>query len=275
MKEIKLAFSTLGCPDYATRQIIDAAVHYGYKGVGIRTVSGTTDLASLPDFSEGGIRATADAFASAGIKVICMSSGVRFTSPDAAEQEKQARTARWYTDAAIRLSSPFVRIFAGPMGENEDPAETMNRMVEGFRSIADYAHPKGVTILIETHDTFSTGRSVGELITRINHPGVAVVWDTLHSLRGGETAEETWKLIGPMVRNVHVKDSAHFDTKSFDFVLCGEGRVPLVETLTLLDGAGYDGYIEFEWEKGWHPEIPAAEIAFPHFVEYMRRIRGN
>ena len=28
----------------------------------------------------------------------------------------------------------------------------------------------------------------------------------------------------------------------------------------------YDGYVSFEWEKYWHPEIEEPEVALPDFI---------
>jgi hypothetical protein len=33
----------------------------------------------------------------------------------------------------------------------------------------------------------------------------------------------------------------------------------------------YDGFVSFEWEKKWHPEIAGAEIALPHFTRWFRK----
>jgi hypothetical protein len=32
----------------------------------------------------------------------------------------------------------------------------------------------------------------------------------------------------------------------------------------------YDQFLSFEWEKKWHPQIPDAEVALPHFVHWVR-----
>jgi sugar phosphate isomerase/epimerase len=52
------------------------------------------------------------------------------------------------------------------------------------------------------------------------------------------------------------------------------GDVPVVEVLRLLASGGYDGWIAFEWEKRWHPEIAEPEVAIAQFAttaaEYLR-----
>jgi fatty-acyl-CoA synthase len=31
---------------------------------------------------------------------------------------------------------------------------------------------------------------------------------------------------------------------------------------------GFDRYVSFEWEKLWHPELVAPEVALPHFIRW-------
>ncbi len=207
--------------------------------------------------------------------MVCVSSGVRFTAPEAEERRKQLETAKRYVDMAVALESSFIRIFAGPIKPEMDRESTMERIVEGFRATGEYARSRGVTALLETHDTFSTGKSVRGLLDRVDEAGIGVVWDILHSYRFGESFEETWRQVGDRVRNVHLKDSMKFDAAGFDIRLCGEGVIPIPEAVSLLMRNGYDGFYEFEWEKGWHPEIPTAEVAFPHYVRYMEKLAGE
>ena len=99
---------------------------------------------------------------------------------------------------------------------------------------------------------------------------VEVLWDTLHSYRHGESAEEIWAALGPRIRLVHVKDANVATPDAFDFALTGEGRMPVGGFIDLLEAKGYDGFVNFEWEKGWHPEIAEPEIALPHFMQWVR-----
>jgi sugar phosphate isomerase/epimerase len=41
---MKLAFSTLGCPDWELAEVIAGARKYGYDGVELRALSGSLDL---------------------------------------------------------------------------------------------------------------------------------------------------------------------------------------------------------------------------------------
>ena len=82
----------------------------------------------------------------------------------------------------------------------------------------------------------------------------------------------TWEAIGPWVKYTHVKDSrldpAHPD--GYQLCLTGAGDLPLPEIIRVLQAGGYDGWLTLEWEKKWHPELEAPEVAFPGYVKYMR-----
>ena len=267
--ELKLGFSSLGCPTYTVDQIVEAAKTFGYQGVSLRVVQGEMLLPSLSEFQPSTLPATKAKFDSVGATVLCVASGVKFTSADPVERENQLETAKKYLQIAAALGSPYVRIFGGPYPDGEDKAVVLERIVEGFRKACDFARPLGVSVLLETHDSFSRGKDAADLVRRVGKDNLFIVWDILHSLRFGESFEETWSHVGPWVRHVHLKDSTVYDEKAFDLVLLGRGRVPVQAAIELLVDHGYRGFFEFEWEKGWHPEIPGPEIAFPHGAGWL------
>ena len=272
---MKLAFSTLGCPNYTLDEVIGTALKLGYEGVGIRTVQGVSMLPDLEAFSPKGLRETAKKFRDAGLFVTCVMSGVRFTSPDAGERAAQLKIAEAYIEIAHALGSPSIRIFGGPVKPEMNEEETTKRIVEGFRKTGEIAVKRGVTALLETHDTFSTGKKSRALLDEVNHPGIAIVWDFLHSMRFGESPEDSWRQIGPLVKDVHIKDSLNYSAETFDLKLPGKGKLPIKEVLRLLRDNGYGGWLTFEWEKGWHPEIEEPEIAIPFYAEYMKKLSGE
>lgn len=269
---MEYGFSSLGCPDKSIEQIVKMAQQYGYRVVSLRTVSGTADIPSLPEFSDTGLSDTAALFERHGVKLLCMASGVRFVSPDPDERKQQAEVGMRYIDIAHALGAPYVRVFGGPLDADMDISEAYVNIAEGMRILVEYAEKRDVFILIETHDSFATGKSIRSMLEATGLSGVYVVWDILHSLRCGESFESTWQEVGPYIKHVHLKDSEDFDENGFDIRLCGEGRVPIADAVSLLHREGYEGYYEFEWEKGWHREIPEAEVAFPHFISYMKTL---
>lgn len=269
---MQLAFSTLGCPQYTIEQAIEAAKRFGYEGISLRTVRGESYLPKLEEFSPRTIPHTARLIQQAGLSVPCVMSGVRFTSPDPTEREQQRRDVEAYIEIAYALGSPSIRVFGGPILQDQDEQETMGWIVDGIRRTCDLASRRRVLVLLETHDSFSTGLRARQLLEAVCHPSLAIAWDFLHSCRFGETLESSWHQIGRWVRDVHVKDSSRYSAEGFDLKLPGEGNLPIREALRILHKNGYKGWLTFEWEKAWHPEIEEPEVAFPHFVGYMKNL---
>jgi sugar phosphate isomerase/epimerase len=161
-------------------------------------------------------------------------------------------------------------VFGGPVPEGQTMEETLKWDAEGYTGAIPVIAQYGVTMLFETHDSFSTSKGLLPLIKMLEG-NFGVLWDILHPYRFGEAIEETWKNLGPWVKHVHIKDSKVFSGEAFDFMLMGEGILPVKQIMDLLKAGGYDGFYSFEWERGWHPEIPSCEIAFPRYIEYMQR----
>ena len=268
---MKLSFSTLGCPEYDLDQVIDIANRCGYDGVEIRMIRGESALHTLEEFGPAQIGATLDKFKRHGLEVVCISTGVRFTSLDHEEFKEQQDLTRLNVDIAVGLGAKCIRVFGGPLPKGQDRAETFKRIREGLAFAAQVGERHGVQVLLETHDDFSTSQQILELLGDAEIENLGILWDVLHPYRHGEAFAETFKALGPRIGHVHVKDSAHFSKDGFDLTLVGEGRLPIGEAVELLQNGGYQGYLSLEWEKAWHPEIPDAEVAFPHYVEAMKQ----
>jgi sugar phosphate isomerase/epimerase len=263
---MKLAFSTLGCPEYTVKEAVQKAVQYGYEGLSIRTLEGTTDVPNLPDFTDEQLYKTKSLFKENRIKLLCLSSGVKFDMPGEEKRRAQFDSGVTYTDLAAALEVPYVRIFGGSAdGSMKDMALWIDRL-------ADYGAEKGVKILLETHGGFSTAARVTELLSYTGSGNIGVIWDILHSLRHGEDYNDTWSLLKDKIENVHVKDAEQYSPAEEELTLCGEGKVPIPGIVEMMLGDDYDGFFEFEWEKAWHPELTGPEKALPHYIEYMRNL---
>ena len=58
-------------------------------------------------------------------------------------------------------------------------------------------------------------------------------------------------------------------------VLAGRGNVSFAETFAAIERLNYDGYVSFEWEKYWHPEIEEPEVALPDFINAIRKLQSD
>src|SRR5215470_15730838 len=90
---MKLAFSTLGCPDWDVLRIAETAERLGYQGVELRAVSGSLDLLERPEFTAAQIKSTLSQFEDRNIEVCCVDTSCAFHSRDQRERSTQVDVA--------------------------------------------------------------------------------------------------------------------------------------------------------------------------------------
>ncbi|MBI3971211.1 MAG: sugar phosphate isomerase/epimerase [Chloroflexi bacterium] len=266
---MKFAFSTLGCPQWSIEQVAESARAMGYDGVELRLLGGEVIPPDLPAADRRRVR---QVLGDAGIEIACLDTSARFTAPAAAERRKQEVDVRAYLELANEWGAPIIRVFGGNLVEGSTEEDGIAYLAESLNSLAPDAERAGVTIALETHDAFSAGRTVADVMRRVPSPRVAVVWDTHHPYRMGETVAQTWAYIGSRTVHTHVKDARRDPSQrtGWQLVLLGEGEVPVREAVRLWRDHGYDGYVCVEWEKKWHPEIEEPEVAFPQHLQKLR-----
>lgn len=253
-----LAFSTLGCPSWNLDRIIFAATEYGYDAVELRGYQSEMDLPKAIPFTTEQRTETRTRFADAGITVCCVSSSGVVTQGNLEHVRDHAALAR-------ALDCPFVRVFGGSLETDIPRGDALAKAAENLRTFGDAAEAEGVRIVLETHDAFSTGQAVSELLALADHPAVFALWDLHHPYHENEPFAETCRYLAPSLAHLHIKDG-----KEGVYTLLGDGDVPLFPMLDLVLGGGYTGPISLEWEKRWHPEIPDPEIAFPQYARAVR-----
>lgn len=264
-----LSFSTLGCPAWPWKTIVANADRFGYAAIELRGIAGEMDLPKVPELSGTRLAESKRDLAALGLVVSDLGASSRMHEKDPAVRQAQFDEGRRFIDLAHALGTKYVRMFGDKMPEGEPKADVMARVVEGFRTMAEYAKPAGVTVLIESHGDFTRSADIHDILTRVNVPQFALLWDAHHSFASaGEHPADTFKVIGPWTRHTHLKDSqpaAKFEDRKY--VLVGQGNVPVGEQVRVLAASGYKGFYGFEWEKKWHPEIEEPEIAFPHYAK--------
>ena len=271
-KRYPIAFSTLGCPGWSWKRVLEQADHLGYAALELRGVTGEMDLTKVPELTGTQRAGTMKDLAALGIVVSDLGASAHMHEKDPAAREKQLDEGRRFIDLAHALGVKYVRVFGDkiPAGESRD--EVLKRVEDGFQALSNYAKPAGVTVLIESHGDFTHSKDLLEILTRVDSPHFALLWDAHHSfVAGGEQPADTYARLGNWIRHTHLKDSKATGPKPEDrrYVLLGTGEVPVKEQVRVLAGAGYKGYYCLEWEKKWHPEIEEPEVAFPQYARVM------
>jgi sugar phosphate isomerase/epimerase len=275
---MKIAFTTLACPDWSFEKITDTAHALGYGGIEIRVLNGTLDILNSPELAPAARETTLARLRENNLVISALGSSVRFIHADAAKFDANVRDGKAFIDRAQMFGAPFIRVYGDPFVPEVPHAKSMDMVVDGMRQLGQYAKGTGVTVLIESHQDFAQSHLLKEVMQRVDLPEVGVLYDTHHPWRFyGERPQHTVKEIGSWIRYSHWKDSKlrAGDGQAFDYVLFGEGEFPIADALNALKTIHYDGWYAFEWEKKWHPEIAEPEVALPHFMQAWQRLAAQ
>lgn len=268
----RLAYTTLACPDWSWDEIVRRTPEYGYQGLELRGVEGEMDLPRAAPFTPGRLVGTKRQLADAGLPIVALDTSCRLHDPDSATNLDEARRA---VELAGELGAPYIRVFGDRIPPDEDRRTVLGRIVDGLMRLGRDAEGTGVHVLIESHGDFGRTTDLREVLDAADHPQVGVLWDAHHPIRFyNEPVAETYARLRERIRHVHFKDSRQ-GPEGVRYALLGEGDVPNAEVIRALAEGGYDGYVAFEWEKRWHPEIEAPEEALPHFVRAFRRLEAE
>ena len=266
---MRIVFSTIACPSYTARQMADAAKKYGYGGIELYALEGARLTPEL-------LSARLDEFRRelAGIPIVSVNSWGRLSSADSDERrDQEGQIARTF-ELAADLSCPLVKTFGGDIPNGENRHGVYDYMADSLRRLAPRARELGVSLVVETHDGFCLGSDLAALLSRVDDPQIAALWDVHHPYRMGEHVEETDRLIGDRVLHVHVKDAIR-QGDGWQFVPLGEGELPVRAMLKRLEARGFDGSVAVDWEKMWHPEIGEPEDALPQHLKVLREYVGS
>lgn len=262
---MRLAFSSLGCPELGLADVAAAAARHGYPGVELRGQAGEhVD----PGLSAAGRRAARRLFSGRGLQILGVTAYTRFADPDRRARRENEERLLAFADLAADLQAPFVRTFIGTWGEGgaeaagEAAAESLNRVAERIAG-------SPVTVLVETHDQVSRVRDLAPILRRVPSPRIGVLWDMAHSWTGGEPLRDSLGLIGGRLGYVHLKDGRLGPSGGLRCCLPGDGELPLIECRDLLAQRDPRSWLCLEWERKWHPELPPLEAALGRFRALM------
>ena len=264
---LPIGFSTLGCPGWEWGKVLDFAQANGFSAIELRGLKGDMDLPSRPEFAAGQIEQSKKDVAAHGLRISCVSSSAEMHHKDPAKRAQQLADAKKFIDLASTLGVPNVRVFGNKIEGPQDEVTTW--VADGLRQLGDYAGPKNVTVIIESHGDFTTSPVLKAVLEKTNHPRVALLWDANHTfVDGKEDPAVTVEQLGKYIRHTHLKDSVMRGGESH-YVLTGTGEVPVKKQVQLLAATGYEGSFSFEWEKVWHPDLEEPEIAIEDYAKVV------
>jgi sugar phosphate isomerase/epimerase len=275
---IPIAFSTLGCPAWDWMRILKFARMHGFSAIELRGLQGNMDLPTHTIFAPEHIEQTKKQIRDSKLRIACVSSSANLYMDEPEKRAKELSDARRFIDLASSLGAPYVRVFGGKAESDKNPVPddaTKARVAAGLRELGKYCGPKGVTVIIESHDHFTSSATLKDVLTAANSEYVGLLWDAHHTFAtSNEDPEFTVKQLGPWIRHTHLKDSVG-KGEDRKYVLTGSGNVPIEGQIKALQSIGYKGFYCFEWEKVWHPDLADPDIAITDFAHVVGQCLGN
>lgn len=271
---MKLAFSTMACPNWDLDTVLSRAKQYGYGGVELRGLQGQLNLPLCAELTADPA-ATRAKFAAAGVELVCLSSSAAFHMRNAREVADQKGQVRDFIDTASELGCPHVRVFGAEIPQVfllgwERKDQVLRRISAALQELARYAESRRVTLLVENSGDFCGSEDLWFLVDSANSPAVRACWNTLAGRTAGERPTTSIPRLGRKIAMVHVSDGKFEANGSFaGHVLPGQGDCELERMFELLKGTGFDGWLSVDWPKLWNPSLADADKVLPEAQKYL------
>lgn len=272
VKDKRLAFSTLGCPDWDLNRIMDFAAQYGFSGIEVRGIRRELDLTKCPEFASPAARKdTMKRMKAKGLQFVNLGSSANLHISAPAERTKQLDDAKRFIDLANELNCPYVRVFPNNFPKDATREATSVLIAQGLKELGNFAEGSGVRVLMETHGDVVKKDDILSIMKMADAKNTGLIWDVSNMWTvTKEDINEVYDALKPYIYHVHIKDAKLHDGK-LEYVFLGKGDVPIMQAIDLLYKNNFKGFYSFEWEKLWHPEIAEPAEAFADYANTMNQ----
>ncbi|MDQ7014033.1 MAG: sugar phosphate isomerase/epimerase family protein [Planctomycetota bacterium] len=258
---MKIAFSTVACPDWTLERVMSFADDAEYQGVELRTFGWScTDFACDPALTDSTkVRRLA---IESGTHVMCLGTSLRFDAPvwppvmgrAMPGHDRNLEDAKRFIALANDMECPHLRVFGFDSPKGEKRSRTVARVVERLQELLAVASKHRVTLALENGGAFSHAAQVAEVLDECDSPWLGAAYNITVGARDGDHVEEAIDLLGERLVTVKLKDM-----QGTQPVEIGHGEMPLERGVKHLARLDYPGWLVVEWMKHWRPELAEPE----------------
>lgn len=270
---MRLAFSTVACPDWTLEQVASFGASSDYDGVELRTFGhGTTRLACDP--AQTASSKVRELFADAGLATPSIATGCRFDDPIfppvigrvISDTDRSVREAKSALHMAAAMDVPFVRVFAFEFRKGDNPASGERRIIERLSMLADAARNTGVKIVLENGGSYPGAADISRLISEVDHPLLGASYSLGAARACNEDAIEGANLLADRLWVVKLKDMR--DGRPCPI---GDGELSCRRMVEHLERHRFAGWVVVEWDRLWMPDLTEASTALGIASERVRQ----
>lgn len=137
-------------------------------------------------------------------------------------------------------------------------------LASAVRQITEYAQTLGIQTMVENHGYIcQDSERVERLVNAVNHPNFGTLVDMGNFLCADDEPAKAVSKVANLAFLVHAKDfkkiefidrrndEGYFETRGCNLLkgtTVGKGIVPVAQCIAILKRAGYDGYVDVEFE---------------------------
>lgn len=268
---MKLAFSTVACPQFTLPRAAALAGELGYTGLELRSFGPASSQLACEPFLTGGARAR-DIFEDAGVAPACLASSIRFDAPIfppvigrvLGDVERPVRETREMVHLAATYECPYVRVFGFELQPGERRTPGLRRLLERLDLAVRTARHTGVKLVLENGGSFPESRDLLDILDRIGSPLLEAAYSPAAALAAGEDPAAGIRNLGPRLAMLKLKDYAAGRP-----VPAGEGEARLESAVRAAKDAGFRGWAVVEHDQIWFPSETGARAALARSAQHV------
>ena len=234
--------------------LMDAAVEYGLAGVELMLPSPQTQFALNSQWAkiralESVPQAEIEPMSPEAFREALEARGLRVVADYRVLLEEDAESFKDYLKLASDVGATVVRtllslVLCGDRCALSEGWEArMDAVAERLREALPYAEDLGVCVALENHQD-ATSEDLLRLADMVgNSPAYGITLDTGNPLSVGEDPVEAARRMGPLIRQVHLKDyTIHYAPEGYRLVRCaaGDGVIDFPAILDIVMNNGHD-----------------------------------
>lgn len=232
-------------PAYPMTLVVERLARIGYDAVEV----GCTAPHAWPDYLDSRDRRDLLACAKSHDMVFSSICSIMGVGPGNNPASANPRERAWslghlkdVVDLAADLECPKLVYVAGFATYGTRKQDAWNWSLEALSAIADYAAPKGVTIVVEpTASDSNLVESIDDaqlLKSQSGRENVSLMFDTAHAFFRHELPVDYVYELGSELSHIHLAD--------YDRTAPGDGGYDFTDLMIALNDVGYDGYVTME-----------------------------
>ena len=198
------------CQDWELARILEVAEATGYAGVEL-----LMDYEQkhgfewdTPEDQWQGLKDRVDA---SGVVISSLTSCQKFHSPEAGERSESVRRVKRVIEMSEFMGCVHVRVL-GDRFDDETREAVVGYVAEALTELGHYAQPKGMTVSMELHGSFTDPDPAMEVIRAVGLPNVGFVFNSQFRGCEGGDIEPLFSRIAPHITAVHTHRAEEDET---------------------------------------------------------------